>query len=110
MFIVVGGDLEMPYTELSSHTTACNHHCIICILLHTSVITQDGYSALMKAAYMGQTEVVVELAKAGADLNLQNNVCQHFACVMNNFLRASINCRYTLDFSRVHIIKIACLK
>ena len=44
--------------------------------------TQDGYSALMKAAYMGRTEVVVELVKAGADLNLQNNVCQHSACVI----------------------------
>ena len=48
---------------------------IVCVILLMSVITQDGESALMRAAYWGQTEVVVELVKAGADLNLQNKVC-----------------------------------
>ena len=48
---------------------------IVCVILLMSVITQDGESALMRAAYRGQTEVVVELVKAGADLNLQNKVC-----------------------------------
>ena len=42
-----------------------------------SVIAQDGDSALMLAAWMGKTEVVMELAKAGANLNLQNTVCQY---------------------------------
>ena len=40
-----------------------------------SVITQDGHSALILAAWGGHTEVVVELVKANANLNLQNKVC-----------------------------------
>ena len=31
----------------------------------------------MRAAYWGKTEVVVELVKAGANLDLQNTVCQY---------------------------------
>ena len=38
-------------------------------------ITQDGDSALIKAAYYGETDVVVELVKGGANLDLQNEVC-----------------------------------
>ena len=49
----------------------------MCVILHMSVITQDGWSALMYAALRGRTEVVVELVKAGANLNLQNTVCQY---------------------------------
>ena len=41
-----------------------------------SVITQAEDSALMLAAYLGINEVAVELVKAGANLNLQNTVCQ----------------------------------
>ena len=41
----------------------------------TSVITQDGEAALMRAASKGHTEVVVELVKAKANLDLQDNVC-----------------------------------
>ena len=37
---------------------------------------QEGSSALMVAAVRGETGVVKELMKGGADLNLQNNVCQ----------------------------------
>ena len=37
-----------------------------------SVITQLGVSALMWAAKAGRTEVVVELVKAGANVDLQN--------------------------------------
>ena len=47
----------------------------VCVILHVSVITQDGYSALMFAARLGETEVVVELVKAGANVDVQNNVC-----------------------------------
>ena len=36
---------------------------------------QEGYSALMLAASRGETAVVRELVREGADLNLQNNVC-----------------------------------
>ena len=42
-----------------------------------SVITQDGDSALMRAAYWGKTAVVVELVKAGTLLDLQNTVCPY---------------------------------
>ena len=44
----------------------------------TSVITQIGESALMEAASEGYTEVVVELVKAKANLDLQNKVCKHY--------------------------------
>ena len=39
-----------------------------------SVITQDGNSALMRAARLGDTETIKELVKAKANLDLQNNV------------------------------------
>ena len=44
-----------------------------------SLLTQDRESALMIAARWGKSEAVVELAKAGANVNLQNNVC-HCIC------------------------------
>ena len=47
------------------------------VILHMSVITQVGYSALMLAAEWGRTGAVVELIKAGANLDLQNEVCQY---------------------------------
>ena len=37
---------------------------------------QEGESALMEAFRWGRTGVVKELMKGGADLNLQNEVCQ----------------------------------
>ena len=46
----------------------------VCVILHMSVITQDGDSALMWATREGKTEVVVELVKAGANVDLQNKV------------------------------------
>ena len=55
---------------------------IVCVILHMSVITQSGWFALMRAASDGQTETVVELVKAGADLNLQSNVCHNILHVM----------------------------
>ena len=42
-----------------------------------SVITQGGNSALMMAASEGKTKVVVELVKAGANVDMQNGVCQY---------------------------------
>ena len=47
-----------------------------CVMIHMSVITQSGESALMRAASGGRTDTVKELVTAGANLNLQNNVCQ----------------------------------
>ena len=44
-----------------------------------SVITQYGNTALILASGQCGTEAVVELVKAGADVNLQNNVC--WCCV-----------------------------
>ena len=47
----------------------------VCVMLHISIITQSGWSALMEAADNCRTEVVVELVKAGANVDLQNYVC-----------------------------------
>ena len=47
----------------------------IALLRHVLFVTQDGDSALMTAAKNGHTNVVVELVKAGAKLDLQNKVC-----------------------------------
>ena len=49
------------------------------------VITQGGYSPLMRAANLGRTGAIVELAKSGADLNLEDDVCHmlHTTCVMD---------------------------
>ena len=54
----------------------------MCVILHMSVITQDGWSALMFAAREGKTEVVVELVKAGANVDMQDNVCQYSTCTV----------------------------
>ena len=48
-----------------------------CVMLHMSVITQSGYFALWWAALEGHTEVVQQLVKAGANLDLQDEVCQY---------------------------------
>ena len=37
---------------------------------------QEGESALMEAVRSGETGVFKELVEGGADLNLQNKVCQ----------------------------------
>ena len=46
----------------------------MCVILHMSVITQEGWSALTFAAREGKTEVVVELVKAGANVDMQDKV------------------------------------
>ena len=48
---------------MTSFTTHVCHH------------TQDGMSALMRAASEGHTAVVQELVKSGATLDIQNKVC-----------------------------------
>ena len=61
------------------------------VILLMSVITQDGNSALILAAVWGKTEVVVELVKAGANVDLQNEVC----CIMNTCMYLNVPyCRY----------------
>ena len=47
----------------------------MCVILHMSIITQDGWSALMGAAIEGETEDIVELVKAGANVDMQDGVC-----------------------------------
>ena len=47
---------------------------LFCMSYYTCLSSQYGDSALMRAASWGRTEVVVELIKAGANLNLQNKV------------------------------------
>ena len=66
----------------------CNHECIHVPFTTTSVITQSGETALMKAASEGRTEVVVELVKANANLGLQNNVCHYsvYTCIYTRTL------------------------
>ena len=49
---------------------------VISVSLHMSVITQLGYSVLMEAAGRGMPEVVSLLLKNGANIDLQNWVCQ----------------------------------
>ena len=51
---------------------ACVHN-----VQYMSIITQNGSSPLQTAAGMGCTDVVVELVKNGANLNLQNEVCRY---------------------------------
>ena len=57
-----------------------------CVMIHMSVITQRGGSALMRAAINGRTDTVKELVTAGANLNLQNNVCQYVETCDGNYV------------------------
>ena len=57
-----------------------------CISLDMSVITQDGYTALMMAAREGKTDIVSLLLEAGANTDLQNKVkCQCVVCLQTLF-------------------------
>ena len=58
------------------HWTILTLHCMDDD--YTCLSSQDGDSALMTAAWWGRTEVVKELVKAGAQLDLQNKVCQQY--------------------------------
>ena len=69
----------------------------MCVILHMSVITQDGWSALMEAASKGGTEVVVELVKAGANVDMQDRVCQYNTCTL---------CIYMYMYMYMYIVTI----
>ena len=72
------------------HTTHCCQKRVMLCLLSQSfsllisllvvsifmMYIQVGYSALIVAVRWGRTGAVKELVKGGADLNLQNKVCQ----------------------------------
>ena len=45
------------------------------VVISLSLNSQNGNSALIEAAKAGKTDIVVELVKAGANLDLQNKVC-----------------------------------
>ena len=47
-----------------------------------STITQDGETALMKAADDGYTEIVDVLVKAGANKDLQDKVCHKLITIV----------------------------
>ena len=48
----------------------------VCVILHMSVIAQYGNSPLMLAADWGRTGAIKKLVNAGANLDLQDEVCQ----------------------------------
>ena len=56
-------------------------YCYDIIIIHMSIITQGGVTALMKASSEGMTEVVTQLVKAGSALDLQNKVCIYIGLV-----------------------------
>ena len=47
-----------------------------------SIITQNGWTALMRAAYWGYTEIVAVLVKEGANKDLQNEVCHKLITIV----------------------------
>ena len=47
-----------------------------------SIIIQDGWTALMKAATDGYTEIADVLVKAGANKDLQNEVCHKLITIV----------------------------
>ena len=61
-----------PLAMAMCYDCTCTYH--LCVHVYT-VITQNGWSALIWAAWRGRTEVVVELVKARANLDLQDKVC-----------------------------------
>ena len=56
--------------------SVCSEYQCVCHTTHVCH-TQDGWSALIWAARKGKTEVVVELVKAGANVDMQTEVCQY---------------------------------
>ena len=70
--------LEVPLYVSSDGLVCDEPFCeVISVSLHMSVITQDGDCALMIAAREGRTEVFSLLVKAGANIDLQDEVkCQ----------------------------------
>ena len=61
------GDAVQPVHMIVLTGLYSEYQCVC----HT---TQDGFSALMFAAWKGETEVCVELVKAGANVDMQNKV------------------------------------
>ena len=72
---------------------------------------QRGHSALMEAVMSGETGVVKELVEGGADLNLQDKVCQYECTKVQNprchghanFTQKMSNCTYGLQWGECWI-------
>ena len=60
--------------------------------INNTCITQNGTSPLQQAARMGKTDVVVELVKNGANLNLQNEVCHYIQLLITHRVVAYVHC------------------
>ena len=63
---------------------------------YTCLSSQDGYSALIDAAIWGETEVVVKLVKAGANLNLQNKVQRLSIMCVDGHLRQAMDMKFCM--------------
>ena len=68
-----------------------------CVSYYACLLSQAGYSALMLAAMRGETEVVVELIKAGAHLNLQNKVQRLSILCMDGPLRQAMDMKFCIS-------------
>ena len=68
-----------------------------CVSYYTCLSSQDRNSALMMAARWGETEVVVELIKAGAHLNLQNKVQRLSILCMKGPLRQAMDMKLCMN-------------
>ena len=73
----------------------------VCVILYMSVITQNKWSALTEAAWEGKAEVVVELGKAGANVDMQNEVCQYMYIYM--YVVHDVQCTYIHVYVHVHV-------
>ena len=82
------------------------------MLLTCPFVTQDGDSALTRAASGGNTNVVVELVKAGTKLDLQNKVLNSISRLLPHE-RLDLNIPYliiaTQTLNRLEILLPQCL-
>ena len=70
-----------------------------CVSYYTCLSSQDGDSALMRAAWGGRTEVVMKLIEAGANLNLQDKVQRLSILCMDGPLRQAMNMKFCIKCS-----------
>ena len=57
-----------------------------------SIISQKGYTALMRAAKLGKMDIVSLLVKAGAALDLQNKVYKLIPSLSNAMCDSDLTC------------------